>query len=151
MFLQQSSAADVHWQNFNFVFGTPQSSRVSCQRQFKLDLILLGTMSCSQLTSIEQWHRSLTPSVYYRNISSFQSLVTSHVYMTLCIRQLAMFASKNKQVVQIRIQVSHVEAVLERWRLMGHPGESATYIVDLTITQKVNWVICNYHRMIKLC
>ena len=28
-----------------------------------------------------------------------------------------MFASKNKQVVQIWIQVSHVEAVLERWSL----------------------------------
>ena len=28
-----------------------------------------------------------------------------------------MFASKNKQVVQIRIQVSQVEAVLERWSL----------------------------------
>ena len=37
--------------------------------------------------------------------------------MTLGIRQLAMFASKNKQVVQIRIQVSQVEAVLERWSL----------------------------------
>ena len=39
--------------------------------------------------------------------------------MTLGIRQLAMFASKNKQVIQIRIriQVSHVEAVLEQWSL----------------------------------
>ena len=37
--------------------------------------------------------------------------------MTLGIQQLAMFASKNKQVVQIRIQVSQVEAVLERWSL----------------------------------
>ena len=117
MFLQQSSAADVHWQYFSFVFGIPQSSHVSWQGQFKLDLILQGTMSCSQLTFIEQRHRSLSPSVYYCNISSFQSLVTSHVYMTLCIRQLAIFASKNKQVVQIRIQVSQVEAVLERWSL----------------------------------
>ena len=32
--------------------------------------------------------------------------------MTLGIRQLAMFASKNRQVVQIRIRVSHVEAVV---------------------------------------
>ena len=61
VFLQQSSAADLHWQYFSFVFGIPQSSHVSWQRQFKLDLILLGTMSCSQLTSIEQWHRSLSP------------------------------------------------------------------------------------------
>ena len=38
--------------------------------------------------------------------------------MTLGIRQLPMFASKTKQVVQIRIQVSHVEAVLERWSLV---------------------------------
>ena len=37
--------------------------------------------------------------------------------MTLGIRQLPMFAYKNKQVVQIRIQFSHVEAVLERWSL----------------------------------
>ena len=37
--------------------------------------------------------------------------------MTLGIRQLAMFASKNNQVVPIRIQVSRVEAVLERWGL----------------------------------
>ena len=42
-----------------FVFGVSQSSHKSWQRQFKLDLILLGTMSCDQLTSIEQWHRSL--------------------------------------------------------------------------------------------
>ena len=41
--------------------------------------------------------------------------------MTLGIRQLAMFASKNKQVVQIRIQVSQVEAVLERWSLRTWP------------------------------
>ena len=39
--------------------------------------------------------------------------------MTLGIQQLAMFASKNKQLVQIRIQVSRVEAVLERWSLPG--------------------------------
>ena len=112
MFLQQSSAADVHWQYFSFVFGIPQSSHVSWQWRFKWNLILLGRMSCSQLTSIEQWHRSLFPGVYYCNISCFQSLVTSHVYMTLGIRQLAMFASKNRQVVQIRIRVSHVEAVV---------------------------------------
>ena len=31
--------------------------------------------------------------------------------MTPGIQQLAMFASKNKQVAQISIQVSHVEAV----------------------------------------
>ena len=37
--------------------------------------------------------------------------------MALSIRQLAVFAYKNKQVVQIRIQVSQVEAVLERWSL----------------------------------
>ena len=42
--------------------------------------------------------------------------------MTLGIRQLAMFASKNKQVVQIRIQLSHVGAVLERWSLGVHMG-----------------------------
>ena len=39
--------------------------------------------------------------------------------MTLGIRQLVMFASKNKQVVQIRIQVYHGEAVLERWSLLA--------------------------------
>ena len=32
--------------------------------------------------------------------------------MTLGIPQLAMFASKNRQVVPIRIRVSHVEAVV---------------------------------------
>ena len=122
MFLQQSSAADVHWQYFSFVFGIPQSSHVSWQWQFKLDLILLGTMSCSQLTSIEQWYRSLFPGVYYCNISCFQSLVTSHVYMTLGIRQLAMFAYKNRQVVQIRIRVSHVEAVVYTGSLNGVGG-----------------------------
>ena len=61
VFLQQSSAADVRWQYFSLVFGIPQSSHVSWQWQFKLNLILLGTMSCSQLTSIEQWHGSLFP------------------------------------------------------------------------------------------
>ena len=64
------------------------------------------------------------PRVYYCNISNFQSLVTSHVYMTLGIRQLAIFASKNKQVVQIRIQVSHAEAVLERWSLAQNVGNA---------------------------
>ena len=44
-----------------FVFGVSLSSHVSWQRQFKLDLILLGTMSWGQLTSIEQWQRSLFP------------------------------------------------------------------------------------------
>ena len=73
-------------------------------------------MSCSQLTSIDT--DPCSPSVYYCNISSFQSLATSHVYMTLGIRQLPMFASKTKQVVQIWIQVSHVEAALERWSLV---------------------------------
>ena len=69
------------------------------------------------------WHpldRGTDPcslSVYYCNISCFQSLITSHVYMTLGLRQLSMFASKLKKVAQIRIQISHVEAVLERWSL----------------------------------
>ena len=44
-----------------FLFGVSQSSHVSWQRQFKLDLILLGIMSCEQPTLIEQWHRSLFP------------------------------------------------------------------------------------------
>ena len=61
VFLQQSSAVVVHWQYFSFVFGIPQSSHVSWQWQFKLNLILLGRMSSSQLISIEQWHRSLFP------------------------------------------------------------------------------------------
>ena len=43
--------------------------------------------------------------------------------MTLGIRQLAMFASKNKQVVQIRIQVCPAEAVLGRWSLVSTMGE----------------------------
>ena len=43
--------------------------------------------------------------------------------MALGIRQLATLAYKNKQVVQIRIQVSHVEAVLERWSLI-YPVEN---------------------------
>ena len=32
--------------------------------------------------------------------------------------KLVVFTSKNKQVVQIQMQVSHVEAVLERWSLL---------------------------------
>ena len=51
--------------------------------------------------------------------------------MTLGIRQLAMFASKNKQVVQIRIQVSQVEAVLERWSL-GRDREYMEYMMPRT-------------------
>ena len=67
------------------------------QWQFKLDLILLG----GQCYAVN-WHLlnsdtdPCSPSVYYCNISSLQSLVTSHVYTTLGIRQLAIFASKNK-------------------------------------------------------
>ena len=70
-------------------------------------------MSCSQHQSIGQWHRSLYPKVhvYYFNISSFQSWVTSPVYMTPISSMLVVFASKNNQVVQIWIWVSHVEAV----------------------------------------
>ena len=37
--------------------------------------------------------------------------------MTLGIWQLVMFASKNRQVVQIRIRVSHVEAVVYKGSL----------------------------------
>ena len=45
-----------------------------------------------------------------------------------------MFASKNKQVVQIWIQVSQVEAVLERWSLtdalMPNPWGLSNNIAD---------------------
>ena len=51
------------------------------------------------------------PSVYCCNISSFQSWATNHVDMTPSSSMLAVFASKNKKVVQIRTQVSHIEAV----------------------------------------
>ena len=54
------------------------------------------------------------PSVYYCNISSFQSWVTNHVDMTSTSSMLAVFVYKNKQVVQIQIQFSHVEAVSTR-------------------------------------
>ena len=54
----------------------------------------------------------LVPPVYI--IATSQ--VSNHWLQAMILgnRQLPLFASKNKQVVQIRIQVSHVEAVLER-------------------------------------
>ena len=107
----QSSAADVHWQYFSFVFGIPQSSHVSWQWQLKLDLIFLETMTCSQQYSIGLWHRSLFPSVYYCNIWGFQSWVTSPIYMTSISSMLTVFASKIKEILQIRIKVSHVQGV----------------------------------------
>ena len=55
--------------------------------------------------------------------------------MTRRIRQLAMFASKNNWVVQIRIRVSHVEAVLERWSLPAN--ERQRYFVT---TSLIGWV-----------
>ena len=55
-----------------------------------------------------------SPSVYYCNISSFQSWVTSHVYMTPISGTLAVFASKNKEVVQNPNSSSRVEAVSTR-------------------------------------
>ena len=60
-----------------------------------------------------------SPSVYYCNISSFQSWVTSHVYMTPISGMLAVFASKNKEVVQIRIQVLVWRQCLHGWSLIG--------------------------------
>ena len=44
VFLQQSSAADVHWQYFSFVFGISQSSHVS--------LVILGCPVVDHLTII---------------------------------------------------------------------------------------------------
>ena len=61
-----------------------------------------------------------SPIVYYCNISSLKSRVTSPVYMTPIYDMLAVFASKNKQVDQIRIQVSHVEAVSTRVEFGSH-------------------------------
>ena len=73
-------------------------------------------MSCSQLTSIEQWHRSLSTQCI-----SLQHLKFPIIGYKPCLHDTghpAMFAStKNKQVVQIRIQVYPAEAVLERWSL----------------------------------
>ena len=75
-------------------------------------------MACRQQSSVGEGHRSLFPvyiietsqvfSVHYCNISSFQSRVKSHVDMTPASGMLNVFAYKNEQVVQIRIQVSHV-------------------------------------------
>ena len=49
VFLQQSRAADVHWQYFSFVFGIPQSSRE-----------LTAAVQIRFMTSIEEWHRCLS-------------------------------------------------------------------------------------------
>ena len=57
--------------------------------------------------------------------------------MTLGIRQLAMFASKNKQVILIRIQVSHVEAVLEQYVF----NLVIIFCLDSTDVAKYNYVI----------
>ena len=72
----------------------------------------------------------LVPPVYI-----IATLVTSHVYMTLGIRQLAMFASKNRQVVQIRIRVSHVEAVV----YTGEFAKTAVPVVSNPICSKIPW------------
>ena len=58
-----------------------------------------------------------SPSVYCSNISSFQSWVTEHVYMTPISGMLAVFASKNKEVVQIRVQVLMWRQCLHGWSL----------------------------------
>ena len=58
-----------------------------------------------------------SPSVYHCNISSFQSWVTNHVYMTPISGRLAVFASKNKEVVQIRVQVLVWRQCLHGWSL----------------------------------
>ena len=52
--------------------------------------------------------------------------------MTLGIRKLAMFASKNRQVVQIRIIVSHVEAVV-------YTGSLAVFMGYLCIDNSRNY------------
>ena len=80
VFLQQSSAADVHWQYVGFVFGILQSSQVSWQRQFKLEF---SAGDCVMQSTDIHW------------------TVTQILVPT------------------IRIQVSHVEAVLERWSLVA--------------------------------
>ena len=90
-------------------------------------------MSCSQLTSIEQRHKSLSPRCIL-----LQHLKFPIIGYKPCLHdtgQLAMFASKYKQVVQIRTQVSHVEAVLERWSLpqnVGNANVNVYHLVYLT-------------------
>ena len=60
----------------------------------------------------------LVPSVYIIAPSQVSNHWLQAMFrMTLGIPRLAMFASKNRQVVQIQIRASHVEAVLERWSL----------------------------------
>ena len=51
-----------------------------------------------------------------------QSWVTNYVDMTPTSSILTVFVSKNKQVIQIQIQVSHVEAV-STWVEFGDPGD----------------------------
>ena len=69
-------------------------------------------MSCSQLTSIEQWHRSLSPP------PPLQDLKFPIIGCKPCL---------HKQVVQIRIQVSHMEAVLERWTMVESAFRGSGY------------------------
>ena len=137
VFLQQSRPADVHWQLTLqlCVWDSPVITReltTAVQIRFNFAGGQCHAVNWHPLTNDTD---PCSPSVYYCNISSFQSLVTSHVYMTLGIRQLPMFASKNKQVVQIWIQVSHVEAVLEGWSLANHdyyvqPLNCSCYIIN---------------------
>ena len=97
--------------------GIPQSSHVSWQWQFKWDLILLRAMSCCQQTSIEEWHRPLFPQCILLQHLKFPITGNKPCWHDNASSKLALFTSKNKQVVQIQIQVSHVEAVLEWWSL----------------------------------
>ena len=56
-----------------------------------------------------------------------------------------MFASKNKQVVQIRIQVSHVEAVFDRWSLAAYflQFTGSCYSLWIEITLDMLWIGVN--------
>ena len=123
----------VYWIHLVCPSVRPYVSEPSCLLSSTYSLDTFFPCLARMIVSIRGYITCYPPSVYYCNISIFQSLVTSHVYMTLGIPQLAMFASKNKQVVHIWIQVSHVEAVLERWSLLSwwwqlwrHPDRNTT-------------------------
>ena len=72
-------------------------------------------MSCGQQLSIGQWHRSLFPQCVLLQHLKFPIMgYKPYVYMTPISGMLAVFASKNKEVVQNPNSSSRVEAVSTR-------------------------------------
>ena len=74
-------------------------------------------MSCGQQTSIEDWHRPLFPHCILLQHLKFPIMGNKPCVHDTVSGNVVVFTPKNKQLVQIRMQLSHVEAVLERWSL----------------------------------